>query len=211
MSLRKESETNRPPITRTSPRALLAWILGWQGCESDPQGTVPLSPFGAGHNVPGNRPGTHVPSQAPLWRLPVAFFHRVRPREGHPQLTPPTSGSPFPAGGRRSLGCSGHSPVRSREAGRSTGQSLGRRVSAHGRSPLGCSCRLWAGAGKGVGEPRRASVQALEVQERQRKREPTEMTESTRAPKLFLGKGSRPRLKSQPICYILGGTAQMPF
>lgn len=37
---------------------LLAWILGWQCRESDPQETVPSSSSGAGHSAPGSGPGT---------------------------------------------------------------------------------------------------------------------------------------------------------
>lgn len=75
-SLRKKSETKTAPCPPGHPLGLLlAWILGWQGHESDPQGTVPLSPFSAGHSVLGTGSGTHIPSLAPLGRSPGAFLH----------------------------------------------------------------------------------------------------------------------------------------
>lgn len=190
---------------------LLACSLGWQGHESDPQGTVPLSPFSAGHSVPGSGPGTtHAkpgPSLEAPWRLRPSW--RNTQGKGTHSLTPPTSGSPCQAGGRRSQGCSGHSPVRSHEAGRCTGRSLGHRVSARRLSPPGRSCRLGVGAGKGGGEQCRSSVQPLGTQERQRRwgahRDDSHLAQT---PKQSLKKGSRAGLKSQPIFYVLGETAQ---
>lgn len=130
-SLRTKSETKTAPSLPGHPLGLLlAWILGWQDHESDAQGTVPLSPFSAGHSVPGTGSGTYIPSLALVGRPPGAFLHLVRPCRRGPAASPPTSGSPFLAAGRGSRGCSGHSPVRSHEAGRSTGRSLGRRVPA---------------------------------------------------------------------------------
>ena len=112
---------------------LLACVLGWQGSESDPEGPSPCPP-----SVQGTSQWA--------WRLPGGFFHPGGTARGrHPSCTPLTAGSPCQAGGHGSLGCSGRSPVRSRGAGRRTGRSLGRRVSAHWLSPPGCSCRLGDG------------------------------------------------------------------
>lgn len=152
---------------------LLACSLGWQGHESDPQGTVPLSPFSAGHSVPGSGPGMTPAKPGPSLEAPWRFrpsWRNTRGKGTH-SLAPPTSGSPFQAGGRRSQGCSGHSSVRSHEAGRCTGRSPGHRVSARRLSPPGRSCKLGVGvgAGKGGGEPCRSSVQPLGTQERQRR------------------------------------------
>lgn len=124
---------NWPPQPPGPPRGLLlAGILGWQGHKSDPQGTIALSPFGAGPGVPGREPrmARSKPEPSPE-AARGAFRPGDTPRgQGTHSLAPLTSGSPSRAGGHRSRGCSGYSPVPSRAAGRCTGRSPGRRVSA---------------------------------------------------------------------------------
>lgn len=136
----------RPLPTGTCPRAAVGQALGWQGRQCDPHGAVPL-PLSAQDTAPGHGPGNTLSGGSLVLSSSVG-----RPQgKGACGLAPPTSGSPSRAGGRRSPGCSGCSPVRSHEAGRSTGRSLGHRVSARCLSPLGRSCRLGTGTGEGLG------------------------------------------------------------
>lgn len=128
---------NRPPAHGHPSGLLLACIRGWQGASLTPRDCRFVPPLQGrtlfawqwawdAHSKPG-------PSlEAPWCFLPLrGVVGGGTLGAGHPQPPPPTSGSPSRAGGRRSRGCSGRSPVRSREAGRRTGRSPGRRVSAH--------------------------------------------------------------------------------
>lgn len=130
--------------------------------------------------------------EAPWWLLPSWGDRQGKGTPAAPPPSPPAA--PCRAGGRGSLASSGRSPVRSHGAGRRTGRSRGRRVSAHWLSSSGCSCRLGDGNRKErvSGAPRRPPIPPRGVPERQRRwGAQGDDSHSAQTPERLLKKGSR--------------------
>lgn len=85
----------RRPCPPRHPRGLpLACLLGWQGRESDPQGTVPLSPFRGGHHEPAMGLDTHSKPGPSLGAPGAAFPCGGTPGAVHPQPHHPPPAAP---------------------------------------------------------------------------------------------------------------------